>query len=236
MTVVRDARWGEPTIFGATDADMAFGAGYVAAEDRLPIMELLRALGRGEAFELLGTVPAWLADAEIARLYGYTEEEFQAMIDRLPEVYGQTGADIKRILDAHVEGINAYITPTGPDRRAVEADRRRRRGLDRARAVRRRRRVGARNAAVLARADARLRPRARARASTRTSATATTSDGPVHTTKRFPYMQRDASKLDPRANALGFTAGSDGITGSIEQLLPQLRRARRGRARSSGSG
>ena len=54
MTVVRDARWGEPHIFGVTDDDMAFGAGYVAAEDRYAIMELLRALGRAEAFELLG--------------------------------------------------------------------------------------------------------------------------------------------------------------------------------------
>ena len=63
-------------------------------------MELLRALGRAEAFEMLGTTPAWLADAEIARLYGYTEEEFQAMVDRLPEVYGKDGEDFLKILDA----------------------------------------------------------------------------------------------------------------------------------------
>src|SRR2546423_301836 len=59
VTVIRDTQWGEPHIFGDTDGDMAFGAGWVAAEDRLPIMELLRALGRSEAFQLLGTTPAW---------------------------------------------------------------------------------------------------------------------------------------------------------------------------------
>ncbi len=109
VTVVRDGRWGEPAIYGETDEDMAFGAGFVGAEDRLAIMELLRALGRAEAFELLGTSQAWLADAEIARLYGYTEEEFAAMAERLPRRYGQTGADVLRILDSYVAGINEYI-------------------------------------------------------------------------------------------------------------------------------
>ena len=109
VTVIRDAKWGEPHIFGETDEDMAFGAGYVTAEDRLALMELLRTLGRAEAFELIGTAPAWLADAEVARLYGYTEEEFQAQIDRLPRVYGPPGRDIVRIIDAYVAGVNEYI-------------------------------------------------------------------------------------------------------------------------------
>ena len=109
VTVYRDAKWGEPHIYGDTDVDMAFGAGYVTAEDRLAIMELLRALGRAEAFELLGTTPAWLADAEIARLYGYTDAEFEAMATRLPEEYGKDGEDMLKILDGYVAGVNAYI-------------------------------------------------------------------------------------------------------------------------------
>jgi len=109
VTVYRDEQWGEPHIYGDTDEDMAFGAGYVTAEDRLAIMELLRALGRAEAFELIGTAPAWLADAEMARLYGYTDAEFEAMATRLPEVYGEDGEDFLRILDGYVAGINAYL-------------------------------------------------------------------------------------------------------------------------------
>jgi acyl-homoserine lactone acylase PvdQ len=109
VKVFRTGDWGEPVIFGDTDEDLAFGAGFVAAEDRLVIMELLRALGRAEAFDLLGTTPAWLADAEIARLYGYTEEELQEQIDRLPEVYGQDGQDIVAMGEAYVAGINEYL-------------------------------------------------------------------------------------------------------------------------------
>jgi len=109
VTIVRDARWGVPHIYGETDAAMAFGAGYASAEDRLPIMEALRALGRAEAFELLEHNAAWLADAELVRAYGYTEEEFQAMIDRLPALYGQDGEDVVTLLEAHAAGINHFI-------------------------------------------------------------------------------------------------------------------------------
>ena len=109
VRVIRDTRWGVPHIYGETDLAAAFGAGYVSAEDRLPIMELLRALGRAEAFELLGDNASWLADAEIARLYGYTEDEFQAMIDRMPAVYGQAGQDLVDLLNELVKGINHFI-------------------------------------------------------------------------------------------------------------------------------
>jgi acyl-homoserine lactone acylase PvdQ len=109
VRVFRTGDWGEPVIFGDTDEDLAFGAGFVAAEDRLVIMELLRALGRAEAFELLGTTPAWLADAEITRLYGYTEEELQDQIDRLPAEYGQEGEEIVEMGRAYVDGINEYL-------------------------------------------------------------------------------------------------------------------------------
>lgn len=110
VEIVRDARWGVPHIYGDTDEAMAFGAGYASAEDRLPIMELLRALGRAEAFLLLETVPAYLADAEIVRAYGYTDDEFQDMVDRLPEVYGQDGQDVVDLANAHAAGINHFIT------------------------------------------------------------------------------------------------------------------------------
>ncbi len=109
VRIVRDAQWGVPHIYGETDEAMAFGAGYASAEDRLPIMELLRALGRAEAFELLGDNASWMADAEIVRVYGYTEEEFQAMVDRMPEEFGQNGQDIVDIATAHAAGINHFI-------------------------------------------------------------------------------------------------------------------------------
>src|SRR5262245_51455653 len=109
VKIVRDAQWGVPHIYGLTDAGAAFGAGYAAAEDRLPIIMALNALGRAEAFELLGDNASWLADAEMARLYGYTDEEFQRMIDRLPIVYGQDGQDIKDLLGELTAGMNAAL-------------------------------------------------------------------------------------------------------------------------------
>src|SRR6266850_1949427 len=109
VKIVRDAEWGVPHIYGLTDAAAAFGAGYAAAEDRLPIIMALNALGRAEAFELLGDNASWLADAEIVRLYGYTDQELQAQIDRLPVVYGQDGQDIKDMLGDLTAGMNAAL-------------------------------------------------------------------------------------------------------------------------------
>lgn len=109
VRVYRDKQWGVPHVYGTTDRDVWFGAGYVTAEDRLPIIELLRALGRAEAFELLGTTPAWLADLEWTRLYGYTEAELQQQIDRLPQEFGAAGEEAVVAIREFVDGINAYI-------------------------------------------------------------------------------------------------------------------------------
>ncbi len=121
VTIRRDARWGDPHIYGETDLAAAFGAGYVAAEDRLPILVLLRALGRAEAFELLDNNQAYLMDAEMVRLYGYTEEEFQAQIDRMPEEFGQPGQDLVDMLDELVKGINTYLADAKQGRVPVPA-------------------------------------------------------------------------------------------------------------------
>jgi acyl-homoserine lactone acylase PvdQ len=215
VTVVRDAKWGEPHIFGTTDENMAFGAGYVAAEDRLAIMELLRALGRAEAFQLVGTAPAWMADAEMARLYGYTEEEWQAQIDRLPKVYGKPGEDIVKMLEAYVQGINAYIAesergevplPTGFAELGVRSPAPWRTtdvvaAVSTVRAL-----FGAgggsemNNASVLAglvkdfgaETGRKVYEDFRSRDN---------GDGPVHTTKSFPYLERPKA-LDRNANAV----------------------------------
>jgi acyl-homoserine lactone acylase PvdQ len=237
VTVVRDGRWGEPAIYGATDADMAFGAGFVGAEDRLALMEVLRALGRAEAFELLGTTPAWLADAEIARLYGYTEEEFAAMIDRLPVRYGRAGADVKRIIESYVDGINEYIAlgargevplPAGladlgikvpapwktTDVVAVVSTVRALFGAGGGNELA--------NATILATLTKELGPE-NGRNAYEDLRNRDNLDGPVHTTRRFPYDLRDAAKLDPAANVLGATAGADGISTTLAEILPQLK-------------
>jgi acyl-homoserine lactone acylase PvdQ len=183
-------------------------------------MELLRALGRGEAFELIGTAPAWLADAELARLYGYTEEEFQAMIDRLPKVYGRNGQDMVSILDNYVEGINEYIAdaargevPLAPgfnqlgikapapwkptDVVAVVSIVRALFGAGGGAEMN--------DAAVLAGLTTDFGAKD-ARAIYEDFRSRDNADGPVHTVNRFPYIPRDEKKLDPRANPIGSAA------------------------------
>lgn len=238
VTVIRDAKWGEPRIFGKTDVDMAFGAGFVAAEDRLPIMELLRALGRGEALQVAGTAPAWIADAQLARLYGYTEEEFQAQIDRLPSVYGQPGRDIVRMIDGYVAGINEYIAGAGrgelplppglsalglsapgpwkpTDVVAVVSTIRSLFGAGGGSELN--------NAAVLAGLQQDLGSRL-GRSVYDDFRNRQNADGPVHTARRFPYMQRDAERLDPNATPTEpIAGGSEGSAAELRSLARQVR-------------
>src|SRR5918911_886033 len=46
VTIVRDKGFGVPHVYGATRAGAEFGLGYIAAEDRLFFIDVLRHLGR----------------------------------------------------------------------------------------------------------------------------------------------------------------------------------------------
>ena len=52
VTIVRDANFGVPHVYGVTRSDTIFGAGYMGAEDRLFFMDVLRHSGRGPAVGL----------------------------------------------------------------------------------------------------------------------------------------------------------------------------------------
>ena len=236
VTVIRDAKWGEPKILGATDEDMAFGAGYVAAEDRLPIMELLRALGRAEAFQLIGTAPAWLADMEMARLYGYTEEEWQEQLDRLPRIYGKPGEDIVKMVEAYVQGVNAYIAeaergevplPAGFSELGITTPAPWR-PTDVVAAVSTVRSLfGAgggselNNAAVLAGLTKDFGG-ATGRKVYEDFRNRDNADGPVHTKRRFPYLERDPDAIDPKAVAVD-TSGGEASAAEIRRLADSSR-------------
>jgi acyl-homoserine lactone acylase PvdQ len=225
VRVVRDAEWGVPHIYGETDEAMAFGAGYVAAEDRLVIMEALRALGRGEAFELLEHSETWLADMEMARLYGYTEDEFQAQIDRLPEVYGEIGQEAVDALDEYVAGINHYLAeaargevpiPQGLADLGVELPGPWR-TTDVVAIVRALFGAGGGNELDNAARYLDLVDRfgqERGTAIYEDFRDRHNEDGPVHTTRRFPYLQTDVDPLRAEGNVLGFENGNGGGGGS----------------------
>jgi acyl-homoserine lactone acylase PvdQ len=123
VTILRDAGFGVPHVYGTTRADVMFGAGYVAAEDRLFMMDVLRHVGRGRASEFLGASEANLAmDRAYYAHAGYDEAELQAMIDRLPTVHPELGAQAVQDVTDYTEGVNAYIDEALADPEKLPGD------------------------------------------------------------------------------------------------------------------
>ncbi len=232
VRVLRDAEWGVPHVYGVNDEAAAFGAGYVAVEDRLPIILLLIALGRAEAFELLGTSQAWLADAELVRLYGYTEAEFRQMIDRIPAEYGQDGQELVDLLDQLTQGMNAAVLdmrsgliPVPPSLGDL--------GIDLPAPFRTtdivaivsivRALFGAGGGAELGNASrfmqavADFGPQAGPEVY-EDFRNRFNLDGPLHTVDPFPYQVPNPESIDPAANVFGTTGGANGIEGMLEEI------------------
>ncbi|HZR81875.1 MAG TPA: penicillin acylase family protein [Candidatus Binatia bacterium] len=109
VTVVRDASFGVPHIFGDTRYATMLAQGYTAAEDRLFLMDVLRHLGRARLSEFLGASPSDLAmDRDQLAVAPYQEADLTAQLDAIrssgPE--GQAGYDD---LLAYADGVNQYI-------------------------------------------------------------------------------------------------------------------------------
>jgi acyl-homoserine lactone acylase PvdQ len=108
VTIVRDAAYGVPHIYGETRADTMFGAGYAGAADRLFLMDVLRHTGRAELASFLGGSNAG-ADASQWGFAPYTEADLQRQLDALPRQYGSAGLQANEDVQSYVDGINAYI-------------------------------------------------------------------------------------------------------------------------------
>ncbi len=109
VRIARDG-FGVPYVEGRSRADVFFGAGYAAAEDRLFLMDLGRRFGRGRISDLLGPIPEILAmDADIYAFAGYSEAELEAQIDGMEDRLGADGAQVRGDIEAYVDGVNAYV-------------------------------------------------------------------------------------------------------------------------------
>jgi acyl-homoserine lactone acylase PvdQ len=108
VTIVRDRGFGVPHVYGRTRDGAMFGLGYVAAEDRLFFMDVLRHAGRGELSSFAGGSNQAM-DAEQWAVAPYTEADLERQVAQLPRVLGPQGEIIRRDAGNYVAGINRYI-------------------------------------------------------------------------------------------------------------------------------
>jgi acyl-homoserine lactone acylase PvdQ len=117
VTIVRDTM-GVPHVYGETSGDVAFGAGYVSAQDRLFLMDVLRHTARGRLTELIGAGEndsTVRADAEQLKVADYSEEELEGMIDTAVAAGGPEAPRVKSDAEQWVAGINQYIAEARTD-------------------------------------------------------------------------------------------------------------------------
>jgi penicillin amidase len=116
IRIVRD-RFGVPHVFGRTALDVAYGAGYALAEDRLWQMHVFRRIAKGRLSELLGVVDILgLAstvevDQEV-RFFTYTAAERARRLATYPP-------EIRAALQAFADGINRRIREVQLDPRKL---------------------------------------------------------------------------------------------------------------------
>ncbi len=95
-------KWGIPHIYGLTNEDTFFGQGFNAARDRLWQLDQWRRQGEGKLAEAFGE--RFLEQDKAARLFLYRGD-----LDKELKSYHPQG---KKIFQAFVDGINAYIDLT----------------------------------------------------------------------------------------------------------------------------
>jgi hypothetical protein len=108
VRILRDSGFGVPHIYGSTRSGAMFGAGYVAAEDRLFFIDALRHAGRAELSSFAGGANIEM-DREVWRDTPYNESELRRQYEMGDDVYGAEGAQLQEDVRDYVAGINQYI-------------------------------------------------------------------------------------------------------------------------------
>jgi acyl-homoserine lactone acylase PvdQ len=121
LTIVPQAPYDVPRIYGATRADAMCGAGFVTAEDRLFFMDVLRHTAEGTTAELLGPSAA-SADSTQLGLQDASPQQLTDQMDSLPKTMGAEGAQTLNDIEQYVAGINAFINLTQIDPARLPAE------------------------------------------------------------------------------------------------------------------
>lgn len=106
--VIKRDEFGVPHVYGDTGLDVKFGAGYVTAEDRLFLLDIMRRAGRGELSKFLG--PADFSfDLDIGEQAPYREEDRTIQYNELDNKFGSLGEQIIEDGLAFIDGVNTYV-------------------------------------------------------------------------------------------------------------------------------
>ena len=121
MLIVRQAPYDVPRIYAQTRAEGMWAAGYVTAEDRLFLMDVLRHTAEGTMAELLGSSAVPEDSAQLG-VQDESPHQLTAQMDALPRTMGAEGAQALGDMNHYVDGINAFIdlTRTDPTRLPAE--------------------------------------------------------------------------------------------------------------------
>lgn len=120
VTIVRD-EFGVPHIYGQDRAAAMFGAGYVAGEDRMFLIDVLRHAGRAQLSSFIGGSQVGM-DRSVWADTPYNEAELQLQFDLGDEVYGEAGEQLQKDALEYVAGVNAYIDEAKSDPSKMPAE------------------------------------------------------------------------------------------------------------------
>ncbi|MEA2214100.1 MAG: hypothetical protein QOF83_4048 [Solirubrobacteraceae bacterium] len=121
LSIIRQAPYEVPRIYGSTRADAMWGAGFATAEDRLFFMDVLRHTAEGTTAELLGPSAA-SADSTQLGIQDASGQQLTAQMQSLPKTMGAEGAQALNDIEQYVAGINAFINLTQIDPARLPAE------------------------------------------------------------------------------------------------------------------
>jgi acyl-homoserine lactone acylase PvdQ len=112
LKIVRD-KWGVAHITGKTRADVMYGAGWVTAQDRNLLMQLVRGPSRIAALDVPGLNAFSLALSGQRFIPSQQAEDFLASQVQVLESQGAKGAAVLADVDSFVAGVNGFIAKSG---------------------------------------------------------------------------------------------------------------------------
>ncbi|MGN6473163.1 MAG: penicillin acylase family protein, partial [Mycobacteriales bacterium] len=111
VTVIRDRRFNVPHIYASTRPAGMYAAGYVSAQDRLFLMDVLRRTAEGELSGLLGA-SAVGGDSNQIGQFDLSPAELTREVTAVAKSQGRLGRQALADIRSYVAGINGYITAT----------------------------------------------------------------------------------------------------------------------------